>query len=246
MPVLYLSPSTQESNPYIIGGSEEYYMNLVADAMEPYLTSSGITYYRNTPSMTAASSIRQSNQIGPDFHLALHSNAAPDELSGRIRGVDVYYYPGSSRSMRAAQIIADNFKDIYPVPSRVRPVPTTAIGEVSRTNAPAVLIEMGYHDNVQDATWISQNIQEIAANLVRSMTEYFGIPFVLSQPQRQGTVRTTSGNLNIRQRPSLDAPIIASVPSGTVLTVTGQYDNWYVVRVGDGYGYAYSDFVNVE
>ena len=27
MPSIYLSPSTQEFNPYIIGGNEEYYMN---------------------------------------------------------------------------------------------------------------------------------------------------------------------------------------------------------------------------
>lgn len=37
MPDVYLSPSTQDYNPYIIGGSEKYYMNLLADAMEPYL-----------------------------------------------------------------------------------------------------------------------------------------------------------------------------------------------------------------
>lgn len=35
MPDVYLSPSTQDYNPYIIGGSEKYYMNLLADAMEP-------------------------------------------------------------------------------------------------------------------------------------------------------------------------------------------------------------------
>ena len=35
MPRIFLSPSTQEYNPYITGnGSEEYFMNLIADAME--------------------------------------------------------------------------------------------------------------------------------------------------------------------------------------------------------------------
>ena len=34
MPRIFLSPSTQEYNPYITGhGSEEYFMNLIADAM---------------------------------------------------------------------------------------------------------------------------------------------------------------------------------------------------------------------
>ena len=61
MPTIYLSPSTQESNLFVSGGSEEYYMNLIADAMVPYLNASGIQYTRNTPQMTAASSISASN-----------------------------------------------------------------------------------------------------------------------------------------------------------------------------------------
>ncbi|MBS6510172.1 MAG: DnaB-like helicase C-terminal domain-containing protein [Clostridiales bacterium] len=35
MPIIYLSPSTQENNYYVTGGTEEYYMNLLADAMVP-------------------------------------------------------------------------------------------------------------------------------------------------------------------------------------------------------------------
>ena len=92
MPIIYLSPSTQEYNLFYDGnGSEEYYMNLIADAMEPYLTASGIEFVRNTPDMTAASSIRASNAGIFDVHLALHSNAAPPNLSGQLRGSDAYY-----------------------------------------------------------------------------------------------------------------------------------------------------------
>ena len=54
MPIIYLSPSTQEKNMYVTGsGSEEYWMNRLADAMIPYLNSCGIRYKRNTPDMTA-------------------------------------------------------------------------------------------------------------------------------------------------------------------------------------------------
>ncbi len=114
MPIIYLSPSTQEYNLFYDGnGSEEYYMNLVADAMEPYLTASGIEYVRNTPDMTAASSIRASNAGNFDLHLALHSNAAPPNLSGQLRGSDAYYYPYSERSRRLADIIVANLKAIY-------------------------------------------------------------------------------------------------------------------------------------
>ena len=56
MPRIYLSPSTQEGNFYVTGGTEESYMNRIADEMEPYLTANGIRFTRNTPDMTAASS----------------------------------------------------------------------------------------------------------------------------------------------------------------------------------------------
>ena len=91
MPKIYLSPSLQEYNPYVDGGNEEYYMNLIADAMEPYLNSSGIQFTRNEPSQKLSQAIAQSNAGNYDLHLALHSNAAPPALSGQIRGTDVYY-----------------------------------------------------------------------------------------------------------------------------------------------------------
>ena len=61
MPIIYLSPSTQENNQFVTGGTEEQYMNLLADKLVPYLDASGIRYVRNTPEMTAASSIAASN-----------------------------------------------------------------------------------------------------------------------------------------------------------------------------------------
>ena len=78
MPSVYLSPSLQEYNPYIDGGNEEYYMNLIADAMEPYLRASGIDFRRNDPDMTLSQAIADSNKGNHDLHLAIHSNAAPE------------------------------------------------------------------------------------------------------------------------------------------------------------------------
>lgn len=178
MPNIYLSPSTQEFNPYIIGGNEEYYMNLIADAMEPYLYASGISFTRNTPDMTAASSIAASNSGEYDLHLSLHSNASANG-DGSTRGCEVYYFPSSAQGRRAAEIIANNLKLIYPLPELVRTVPTTTLGEIRRTRAPSVLIEFAYHDNYDDANWIRNNIENIAANVTVSLTDYFGIPFIV-------------------------------------------------------------------
>ena len=85
MPKVYLSPSLQEFNPYVDGGNEEYYMNLIADAMEPYLRASNIEFDRNSPEQTLTQAIEQSNKGNYDLHFAIHSNAAPENLAGKLR-----------------------------------------------------------------------------------------------------------------------------------------------------------------
>lgn len=230
---------------YVIGGSEEYYMNLIADAMIPYLLSSGIQYTRNSPGMTASQAIAQSNSGNYDLHLALHSNAAPEGQYGTYTGVDVYYSPISIRGRRAADIFVRNLKSIYPNPSKVRAITTTTIGEVTQTRAPAVFLELGYHDNVGDANWVADNIERIARNLVLSLTEYFGIPFVEPMTPRMGTVSLNSGTLNLRSRPSRTSRSITSIPNGAVLTVVGQWQDWYVVNYRGLVGYVASRYVRL-
>ncbi len=243
MPKIYLSPSTQEFNPFVIGGNEEYYMNLIADAMIPYLKSSGIQYTRNTPDMTAASSIVQSNQGNYDLHLGIHSNASPEAEAGEARGTEVYYFPTSVKGKEAATIIADNFKNIYPIPDLVEIVPSTFLGEVKKVKAPAAFIEVAYHDNVDDATWIKDNIDLIAKTIVLSLTEYFNIPFVNPQAEQIGIVKIGSGNLNIRSKPSLSAPIIGKAYNGSKITVLGKWLDWYVVNYNGIVGYASANFI---
>lgn len=240
MPNIYLSPSTQEFNPYAGGGNEEQYMNLIADAMEPYLAASGISFTRNTPDMTAASSITASNSGNYDLHLALHSNAS---ATGTARGIEAYYSPASERGKRLAEIIARNLQLIYPLPNSSRIVPTTSLGEVTRTRAPSVLVEIGYHDNPEDAQWIRNNVNAIAENLVLSLTEYFGIPFNYPQPIYVANVATRGSNLNVRYTPSATSPIVGRIPNGSEVTVYANLPNWSLVGYNQTIGYVRSDFL---
>lgn len=246
MPYLFLSPSTQEFNPYVTTQNEEYWMNLLADRMEPYLLASGIGFTRNDPDQNAAAAIRQSNAGTYDFHLALHSNAAPPEKSGQIRGVDFYYYPSSADGLRMAEILTEEIRKIYPLPELVQPRPTTLIGEVRRTRAPSVLAELGYHDNPEDAQWIEDNLDRIAQALVRGVCEYFGVPFVEPSPVQKGIVTVSWGSLNIRDLPDLNAAVLASAPGGAELTVYGVSGNWYSVSYRGIVGYASTAFVVLQ
>lgn len=60
---------------------------------------------------------------------------------------------------------------------KVNTVPTATLRELRRTYAPTVLVEVGYHDNIEDAQWIKENIESIGRALAQSVTDYFGIPF---------------------------------------------------------------------
>lgn len=265
MPTVYLSPSTQQYNMFVTGaGSEEYFMNLVTDAMIPYLEQYGIDYYRNTPEMTAGSSLRDSNSKNVDFHVAIHSNASGEAQAGRNRGVIVFYYPGSVNGQRMADLMVENFKEIYPQPNLVRTTSTTSLGEVANTNAPSVLIEVAFHDNVEDANWIQNNIDPIARAIADSINEYFsgqqpqtGQPAQPSQPQqpqppgqqpgtgRTGRVTLNSGYLNIRNGPATSGEVIGMVPNGASVRIIEQVGDWYRINYNGIDGYVSGQYVRV-
>jgi len=247
MPSVFLSPSTQEYNPYITGsGSEEYWMNQIADAMEPYLRANGIRYGRNDPATSAAASIRQGNQGNYDFYLALHSNASGDGTTeGQARGIIAFYYPTSANGRRGAELIVQNLRPIYPLPNLVNTRSTTSLGEVRQPTMPAVLVEIGYHDNVADALWIESHVVSIARQLVRALTQYFGIPFVDECMDRQAVVVTQGGALNLRAGPSTANAVLGQIPNGTVITVCGRYNGWYTAAYNGREGFVFGEYIRL-
>mgnify|MGYP000475069806 FL=1 len=246
MPMIYLSPSTQEWNEYVTGsGSEEYNMNLLADALEPYLRANGIQYRRNRPEMTAASSIREANLGQYDLYLALHSNASGAGSYGENRGIIAFYYPGSSNGRRAAELIAQQLRQIYPLPNQVTTRATTSLGEVRQPRFPSVLVEIGYHDNYEDAVWVEGHLDAIAQQLTRALTEYFGLPFIYPMEPASGTVDIQYGTLNLRDYPSSDGAILENLPAGASVMVYGEWEGWYVVHYEGYVGYAAAAYIDL-
>ena len=226
MPFLFLSPSTPDFNAYATTGNEEYWTNRIADAMEPLLRASGVNATRNDPALNAAASIRASNAGEYDFHLAIHSNAGPAALAGQLQGSDAYYYPDSLEGLRMANLIVDNLSAVYLYPEKVRALPTTSIGEVSRVRAPSVLVEVAYHDNLEDAVWITGNVDAIARALALSVTEYFGLPFLTPLPVQAGRIADPAGAA-LRRAPSPAARTYLTIPAEAGIEIYAGYDSWY-------------------
>ena len=109
----------------------------------------------------------------------------------------------------------------------------------------AVLVEIGYHDNYSDALWLESHVEDVARQLVKALTEYFGLPFIPPMDPKRGTVRLSYGTLNLRSTPSPAGTVIANLPNGAEVTVYGEWNGWYVVQYGDQVGYAAAAYIDV-
>lgn len=185
MPAIFLSPSTQE-NEYITGGNEEYYMNLIVDAMIPYLRLNGFDITRNNPGDSLDDIIARTQERRYDLYLALRSGDSPEGTEPPLQGINVYHYAYTPvGGERAVYYIVENLRGIYPDPNLVRIIPADT-RELRDTNAPAVVVELGYRGNPEDEMWMKENIDTIARNLVLSITQFFNLPFAdITQPLSQ-------------------------------------------------------------
>jgi N-acetylmuramoyl-L-alanine amidase len=170
---LYLSPSTQEANICSAGDREEDHCNKIADELVKYLDAAGIEYKRNTKGMDHISSTADSNAYKPDIHYALHSNAA----DGTVRGQRVYVYSLGGKAEAFAKVLVEYQTKAFGTAGEVA-VPDTKYTEIYKTAAPAVIDEVAFHDNPEDAKWIHNNICAIARNKAQAICKYFNVPFV--------------------------------------------------------------------
>ena len=171
--VIFLSPSAQEYNiGYGDYGSEEYRMNRIADIVEKMLKEQGYTVYRNNPNEKLSDVVRRSNEVNPDIHVALHSNASGEGFSAQ--GPEIFANRPNTPGDRLANLIYNEIMQIYPDPTKGRGVLyTSSLYEIIRTNAPAVLLEVAFHDNPEDAQWIINNEDQIAQAIVSGINSYF-------------------------------------------------------------------------
>lgn len=175
MKKIYLSPSTQETNVCVMGDREEDHCNEIMDRITPYLDAAGIAWKRNTREMDHITSKDASNEYKPDLHYALHTNASGGQQTAR--GHRVYICARGGKAETFADILVRRQAEIYGSAGRVV-VPQTRYTEIFATDAPAVIDEIAFHDNAQDARWVHENLDAIARNKAQAICEALGVAFV--------------------------------------------------------------------
>lgn len=167
---VYLSPSTQDKS-FGAGefGVEEFRMNQIADVVEKVLLQTGeYAVFRNVSGMTKEEIIKDSNDVKPNIHVAIHSNY------GNKPGCECYVKVGDETSNGFG-------KEVYKEVLALHYNKTIDNGliydknvvEINKVNSPAILIEVGCHDNDNDAKWMIANIDNIGKAIARGIVKGF-------------------------------------------------------------------------
>ncbi|MBQ5366921.1 MAG: N-acetylmuramoyl-L-alanine amidase [Thermoguttaceae bacterium] len=171
---LWLSPSNQIHN---IGfgeyRSEKERMNEVADVVEPILKKQGVKVYRNDPEESIRDYTRRANELNVDLYFAIHSNAA----NKKARGNEVWIHRRGGEAERFAKRVNEAIMSIYDGPDRGIKEGYNRFGdrplwETSDSHMPACLVEIAFHDEEKDATWIMENIKPIGEVLAQAVLEH--------------------------------------------------------------------------
>ena len=111
--------------------------------------------------------VDEANNWNPDAIVSIHCNAANTEA----RGTEVEVYPDDHSGARLACCIQQQIVDnLGTIDRGIKDRPGLAI--LRATNAPAVLVEMAFIDNDDDADLLANRQDDFAAAIARGVTDW--------------------------------------------------------------------------
>lgn len=168
---VFISPSNQTGNTYAgIDMNEGENCRAIAELLADCLSNAGFSVMMpyNGDSMQIA--VVDSNSFEPDLHLCIHTNA----FNGKVTGTRVFTFSGSGKAFDCGKFIFDGLCRLLPYgvnAMKQRP----GLYELKNTVAPAVYVEVDFHDVPDRARWLVENRERIAHNLATSICSYFGV-----------------------------------------------------------------------
>ena len=170
---IYISPSSQPANTYAVGATnEQEQCRKIAAALEAALVRCGFTAKAGL-SGTMYTRVAESNAFGADLHLPIHTNA----FDGKVAGLRIMVYRKGGEAEAIAQAIMDHLAPLTPGASDgISAQPQ--LYEIANSDAICVYVEVGFHDNPQEAQWIIDHTGEIAEAICQGLCSHYGVEYV--------------------------------------------------------------------
>lgn len=177
---IYISPSSQPDNAYAVGGTnEQEQCRKIAAALKTELDRCGFWSYAGL-SGTMYTRAAESDKFGVDLHLPVHTNA----FDGKVAGLRIMVSKMGGEAEAIAKAIDKYLAPITPGTSDgISAMPN--LYEIKATDAICVYLEIGFHDNKQEAQWIIDHTKDIAEAIARGLCEYYDVGYI----PESGTVR---------------------------------------------------------
>ena len=121
-----------------------------------------------------------SNSWGADLFVSIHCNAA----TGTAKGTETHCCRGATAGRKLAEKINNQITSSLPIVNRG--VKESGFYVLVNTNCPAVLVEMAFIDNPDDAKLLVDREDDFAKAIARGVTDYFAnekpLPDVIDAP----------------------------------------------------------------
>ena len=185
---IYISPSDQDKNIYASGKTNEAQQcRKIALAAVEALNRCGFTAKTDVKA-EMEDRVDQSNNWGADVHLCIHTNA----YNGQVQGTRLFSYDTSGTGYRMCKAVMEVLAPITPGESdNITAWP--GLYEIRAAVAPTVYVEVGFHDNAEEAAWIVSHTGEIAEALTKGLCNYYGMAY--SGPKQPDQDKTVYSNL---------------------------------------------------
>ena len=174
---IYISPSSQPGNLYAVGNTnEQVQCRRIAAALKEKLDRCGFATMAGLGG-TMYTRVAESNRWGAELHLPVHTNA----FDGKVAGLRIMVARTGGEAEKIAQAIMDTLAPITPGTSDGISV-QTGLYEITNSSALCVYLEVGFHDEPQEAQWIIDHTDEIAEAIARGLCNYYGVAYVEDAP----------------------------------------------------------------
>lgn len=170
----YLSPSDQTDNTGINGyGTEEAQMNALLDAITPHLDRCGVRYHRASRDLGIDYRPAESDALGADYYLALHSNAGG---GGAAYGPIAFYYAAGKEL--AEELIWQLQKTGQKSNRYQSVVRNQNLYETRMMKATSCLLEVDFHDSAEGVNFIVNRRADAAKAIAKAICKIDGTAWV--------------------------------------------------------------------
>lgn len=116
------------------------------------------------------------NSKKADIYISVHANAVTGKW-GTPKGVETFHHPKSSNGKKLANLVHKYL--VRGTKQADRGVKTGDLHVLRETHMPAILVECGFMDNLEEAKLLLSDSfrRECAKEIAQGVCEYFGVPY---------------------------------------------------------------------